>query len=268
VEVGESTGELDRVLNQLAEFKRKANQFQDRVLTSLLYPIVVLAVSVAVTIFLMTVVIPMLLENLIEAGRPLPWPTRILKFGSDLLLDYGLFLLAGLVLLGFGVAAYLKTENGARVWYGTILKMPVLGSMYQKQEVGRISLIIATLLKSGVEFLDAVEIAQGTSKNPLLRDALSICATQIRSGKEVGQAMSETSFFPPMVVQIYTIGQQSGQIDDMLLRLAEDYDQQVESMANKLSTLIEPVLILVLSLFVGFILFATLLPILEAGNVL
>lgn len=268
VEVGESTGGLDVVLRQLSDFKRRSSQFKDRVLTALLYPLIVFAVSIGVSIFLMTVVVPNLLTNLLEAGRPLPWPTRILKFGSDVLVTHGWWLAILIFVAGVVAVLFLKTETGSRFWHRLLMRIPVLGTMSRKQEISRISLIVATLIKSGVEFLDAIEIARGTSKNPFLRDSLDQVAERVRSGKEIGHAFSETSFFPPMVVQIYSIGQQSGQLDNMLLQLSEDFDAQVESVAGRLSTAIEPILILVLSVFVGFILFATLLPILEAGNVL
>ncbi len=267
VEVGENTGNLESVLRQLSGFKLQSSQFKDRVLTALLYPLIILAVSIAVTIFIMSVIVPMLLENLLAAGKPLPWPTRVLKFVSDTLLNHGWWI--SIVAVTGIVCSYLflQTDRGSRFRYRAIMKIPILGPMSRKQEISRVSLIIATLMKSGVEFIEAVRIASGTSDNPLLQDALTECVESVSSGREIGASL-DGSFFPPMVVQVYTIGQQSGQLDSMLLRLAEDFDRQVESVAARLSTTIEPVLILILSVFVGFILFATLLPILEAGNVL
>ncbi len=268
VEVGENTGNLDVVLRQLSDFKRKSADLKDRVLTAILYPMIILTVSLAVSIFLMTVVIPMLLENLTDAGRPLPWPTKVLKFGSDLLVHDGWWL--AIIFFGTLILVYhlLQTAPGSRVYHRCLLRIPLLGDLARKQEISRVSLIIATLMKSGVEFLDAVQIVRGTSKNPLLQDALERLEKSVRSGRDIGAALAESSFFPPMVVQIYTIGQSSGQLDKMLLQLSSDFENQVETVSSRLSTIIEPVLILLLSLFVGFILFATLLPILEAGNVL
>ena len=268
VEVGESTGELDVVLRQLAEFKRRSSQFKDQVLTALLYPLIVLVVSMLVTIFLMIFVVPNLLDNLVAANKPLPLPTMILKFGSDLLLAHGwwigVLVLGGVVLLG----VFVRTDSGARIWHRIVMKIPVVGTLSRKQEIARVALIISTLIKSGVEFLEAIEIAKGTASNPILRDSLELCAENVRSGKEIGPALEASQFFSPVVVQVFTIGQSSGQLEEMLARLADDYDQEVESVAARLSTTIEPVLILILSVFVGFILFATLLPILETSDVL
>ncbi len=268
VEVGESTGNLDEVMEQLATFKQRSLELKDRVLSSLLYPMIVLSVSVVVSIFLMTVVVPTLLQNLLEAGRELPWPTRALKGLSDLLVHHGIWIFGvGLSIL-LGVIFGLKTHTGKRLWNRLLLKIPVIGMMNRKQETARVSLVIATLLKSGVEFVKALEIASRTTNNILVKEALELSQQEIGAGKDIGQSFQASDFFPPMVSQIFHVGQKSGRLEKMLFRLADDYDSQVNSLANRMSSIIEPVLILILSIFVGFILFATLLPILEAGNVL
>lgn len=268
VEVGEKTGTLDQVLGQLSDFKHRSLEFKDKVVSAMLYPMIVLAVSIAVSIFLMTVVVPMLLENLADTGRPLPLPTQILKTISDLLLVHGwwLAIIAGVGLVGS--VSFFKTPNGKRLWDRLILSTPVIGKMGQKQELARVSLIISTLLKSGVGFVEAIEIAIGTTKNTLLHEALTDCAKRIESGTDIGDALKAWSYFPPIVTQVFTVGQKTGRLEEMLGRLADDYDGQVASTSGRLSVILEPVLILMLSFFVGFILFATLLPVLEAGNVL
>lgn len=268
VEVGENTGNLDEVLGQLSHFKRRSLEFRDRLIGAILYPMIVLTVSMMVTVFLMTIVVPMLLQNLLDAGRPLPWPTRLLKAGSELLLTHGWWL--GIVLVTATVLAvmFLRTSPGKSIWYSCLLRIPILGDVSRKQEISRVALVVATLLKSGVEFLNAIEIAGRTTKNVLLIHALERCRQSINEGRDVGDVMGEQSFFPPMVVQVFSVGQSSGRLGEMLFRLAEDYDSQVQSASNRLSAVLEPLLIVGLSLFVGFILFATLLPILEAGNVL
>lgn len=268
VAVGESTGNLDSVLSQLSDFKRRSLEFKDKVFSALLYPLVVLLVSVGVSIFLMTVVVPMLLENLQDSGRALPLPTRILKSVSDVLVGHGWWLAILSICVVTVVMLALKTYSGRRFRDQVLLKIPILGPMGQKQELARVSLIISTLLRSGIEFVKAIEITVGTTKNVLLREALSDCASRIESGSEIGDALQKWSYFPPLVTQVFTVGQKSGRMEEMLLRLSRDFDSQVESTSARLATVLEPVLILILSFFVGFILFATLLPILEAGNVL
>lgn len=268
VEVGENAGTLDQVLAQLADFKERWLELKDRVLNALLYPIVVLLVSVGVTIFLMTAVVPMLLRNLLEAGRPLPWPTQVLKALSDVLLGYGWWLLLVAGVTAIACSWGLQTAPGRRWTYRVLLRLPLAGTMARKQTLARISLVIATLLRSGITFLKAVEIAGGATRNLIFREALAQIVVDVGAGREIGPALERTKVFPPLVVRIFSVGQQTGQLEDMLERLAVDYDRQVSVAASRLASALEPVLILFLAVIVGFILFATVLPILEAGNVL
>jgi len=268
VEVGENAGNLEEVLQQLADFKDRALELKDRVIGALLYPTIVFAASLAVTLFLMTVVVPMLLTNLLEAGRQLPWPTRVLKTASDLLVRQG-WLLGIVAVLGvFFIAALLRTDRGRRVWHRLLLKAPVIGTMAQKQALSRISMVLATLLRSGIVYLKAAEIAARATKNVVYREALLRSSEEVSAGLDIGPALDRTGAFPPLVVHVFTVGQAAGRLEEMLDRLAKSYDRQVASLSARLASVLEPVLILVLAVFVGFILFATLLPILEAGNVL
>lgn len=268
VEVGENAGTLESVLGQWADFKERSSQFKDRVTTALLYPAFVLVVGMAVTIFLMTYVLPMLLESLIESGKTLPWPTRVAQFFSDLLVNYGLVI--GPLVLGalFGIMLVLRTPRGQRFWHRLLLKLPLFGSMSQKQAIARLSFLISTLTKSGIPFLQAVEITSRSTQNLIIRDALGEVSKAVRTGREIGPALEATGAFPLSVVQIFSVGQESGQLEEMLDRLADDYQRQVSRLADRLTAVLEPVLILTLAVFVGFILFATVLPILEAGNVM
>ena len=140
--------------------------------------------------------------------------------------------------------------------------------MKRKQAVTRIALVVSTLMKSGIVFVRAIQIAQRSTRNRVLRDALLRCETAVQGGRDIAQALEATGAFPAVVVQIFSVGQQSGRLEEMLDRLAVDYDRQVALAAQRLTAVLEPVLILVLAVVVGFIAFATILPILEAGNVL
>ena len=267
-EVGENAGTLETVLDQWAEFQERSTAFKDRILTALLYPAFVLVVGMAATLFLMTFVIPMLLESLLEAGRPLPWPTQVVKAASDAILAHGWLMGLAAVLLVVGLIMAIGTPSGRRIWHRSLLHIPWLGPMARKQEIARIALIISTLVKSGIEFLRAMEVTARSTKNLVLREALLKSAKEIGAGQEIGKALENTQIFPPMVVRIFTIGQESGRLEEMLDRLATDYDRQVSVASARLMAILEPVLILTLAVFVGFILMATILPILEAGNVL
>jgi type II secretory pathway component PulF len=268
VAVGEDSGTLDAVLDQLADFAERYQQFKDKVVTSLMYPLVVLVMSAGVGMFLMTVVVPMLLDNLLAAGQALPWPTRVLKGMSDTVRVHGWWL--ALVAIGTVslAAAALRTERGRLLWHRSILKLPIVGMMARKQEIARVSLVISTLMQSGIVFLQALETAARTTKNLVIGQALLQGRDAVQAGRDIGEALAPTGIFPELAIQIFTVGQQTGKLEEMLARLAANYERQVNSLATRLATALEPVLIVFLSLFVGFILFATILPILEAGNVL
>lgn len=268
IEVGENAGNLETVLDQLADYQGRAMELKDRALTALLYPFIVLGVSVGVTIFLMTVVVPMLLTNLEEAGKTLPWPTRVLKGASDLLLGYWLPLAIGFVIIGILIAAGLRTPTGRRWWCLVILRLPLIGPMVCKQTLSRVAMVISTLMKSGMPYLESLHIAAGATRNEVIRQALQESGRLVGEGQDIGESLEASGLFPPLVVHIFRIGQQAGHLEPMLDRLAEDYDRQVATSSARLATALEPVLIISLAVVVGFILLATLLPILEAGNVL
>ncbi|EMI25183.1 type II secretion system F family protein [Rhodopirellula europaea] len=268
IRVGEHAGNLDEVCEQVAAFRERSGELKDRVLTALLYPAIVMTVSVGVTIFLMTVVVPMLLQNLTEIGRPLPLPTLVLKYLSDVLLEHGHWLGFGLFCLSVAIFLAAKSERGQKMIDRLSFSTPVLGSLIQKQALSRMSLVVSSLLRSGVELVDALEIAQKSTTNGLLQSALIEMQGDLRAGKDLRDSTSRQSFFTHSMAQVFSLGQQSGQLDSMLLRLGTEYDRQAGRLATRVTTIIEPVLILVLSVVVGFILFATVLPILEAGNVL
>ena len=267
-EVGEESGTLEDALAQLADFKERSGQLKSRVAAALTYPLIVLTMAVAITILLMTFVVPNILEPLLETGAELPAITHVVKTTSDLLIGWWwLLLIGGLAIVG-GVALVLRTERGLESWHRAQLKIPIVGSLIRRQSIVRIATVVATLLRSGIVFLRAVEIARGSVKNRVMARALKECEAAVGAGRDISEALERTGAFPPTVVQVFSVGQQSGRLEEMLERLAADYDGQVQSQAQRLTSILEPAMILILATLVGFIAFATILPILEAGHVL
>ena len=268
VEVGENSGTLESVLEQLADFKRKQLSLRDSVTTALVYPTFLVCFGTAAALFLMTSVLPPLLETLQETVDVLPWPTRVAKAISDGLLSYGWLIAIAVVGLLVLATILLRTENGRAFWHRTLLRLPVIGPMAVKQGVARIAMIIGTLTRSGVELTRAVELAERSVGNVVFQKALHHCGQRIAAGEEVADALEQSGAFPPLAVRVFSVGQESGKLDEMLFRLADDYDAQVATASARMTALLEPVLILVLAALVGFLLLATILPILEAGNVM
>jgi general secretion pathway protein F len=268
VDVGERSGHLDQTLSQLTEFLDRRLLWQDRLLTALLYPAIVLASALFVSIFLMTVIVPSLLSSLVEAGRTLPWPTWMLQWWSSLLVIHWPELTVGGVGLVGMMGWWLRSERGQWTWHRWLLRWPVIGPLAHKQALTRLSLVLTVLLRSGIEVLQALELAARSCDNLVLRQGLSAACGAVRTGAELGPALERAGVFSPLEIQIFAIGQQTGRLEEMLEKLAADYDRQVVTLAARLTSLVEPALIVLLSVLVGFILFATILPILDAGNVL
>lgn len=268
VRVGEHAGNLEEVLSQVAHFREQSAQLQDRVISAVLYPVIVFLVSIVVTLFLMTVVVPMLLKNLTELGSQLPWPTRVLKFLSDNLLQHGWWIALAFAVALAGFAIWVRTKPGRIYVTKMLLKVPVLGSLIRKQSIGRVVLVVACLLRSGVDLVESLRIASHSCNNVLVQQAIERVTDDIQGGAGLRESISRHSIFPASVAQIFALGQQSGQLEGMLQRLGADYDRQATVLAGRVTSIAEPLLILMLAVVVGFILFATVLPILEAGNVL
>jgi type II secretory pathway component PulF len=252
----------------LVQFRRRAAGLKNRVASVLMYPCIVLTVGLAVSVFLMTYVLPNLLGVLLDSGKELPMATVVIQGVSDLLIGWWwALLLAAAVLVG-GIGAVLRTERGRMTWHRIQLKIPLIGELIRKQAIARMAMVMATLLKTGVVFERAVRIAQRTVRNRVLCQALIACEEAVHAGRDIAVALEKTRAFPPLVIQVFAVGQASGRLETMLDNLAADYDTQVDVTSSHLTALLEPVLTILLAIAVGVIAFATILPILEAGNVL
>ena len=266
IEVGENAGTLETVLEHLSDYKQRMSQLGDKVITALLYPAFLVVFGMFATIFLMTWVLPPLLENLQETVKVLPWPTRVAKALSDLVVGYGLWLLLGLA-IAIGIVISVVRSKAGKAWLDWfLLRLPIIGPMLVKQNVSRIAMIVGLLSRSGLTLPSAVQLAATSINNSVLRAALETACEDMASGKELSESLERSGVFPPLAVRVFSVGRDTGKLDDMLTRLSDDYNQQLGVASARLTALIEPVLILVLAVFVGFLLLATILPILQAGN--
>ncbi len=266
IRVGEAAGNLDVILDHLTSYREKASRLRDHVLSAMLYPAFVLVFSMAVTIFLMTVVVPPLLENLVEMGGKLPWPTRVLAAFSRLLLQWGgwLFAFGAIVFVLFAV--WLRTDRGKAAWEAILFRLPVIGKLALKQHLARVASVLTCLLRSGIELVSALEITARTCDSLLLAQSIREICHDLEQGTDLMSAFSARALIPDSVARMFALGQKTGKLDTMLERLSNDYEHQVEVLAKRLTHLLEPVLIILLAVVVGFIMFATILPILQAGS--
>jgi type II secretory pathway component PulF len=266
--VGEDAGTLEASLARLATHLERSRRMRGKLATAMIYPGLVLGTAVIVTFFLMTFVVPSIIEPLQEMGRPLPLTTRFVKGVSDFTLAWGWVL--GLLALagGLGLLLAVRTSRGRRAWHAFLLRLPLVGELIRKQAIVQVAVTMSTLMKSGIVFVAALQSARGATRNVILAEALERCEQAVTAGNDVGPALEKSRAFGPVVVQVFSVGQQSGRLEEMLDRLAEDYDEEVSAAAQRLTAVLEPAMILVLALIVLTIAMATMLPILEAGNAL
>ena len=191
-----------------------------------------------------------------------------MKAASDFLLAWWWALLAGAGSGALGVRALLQHERVRFLTDRLLLRLPLLGALIRKENVSRLAVVLAALLRSGLQFVEALQITRRTIRNRVFRSALDDYETAVTAGRDVAGPLEESGVFGPMVVQMLAVGQQAGNLEDMLEQLAVAYDQQVDTAAQRLTALLEPFLIVLLAVFVGIIAMAMLLPILEASNVL
>ncbi len=266
VKVGESSGTLDRVLTQLADLQENQARTRSRIQAALTYPALMGLVGSAVLLLLFIFVVPQITRMLDNLGMELPLMTRLLIKTGDLF-SGSWWLLLLLLLLGVGfLRHYGRSEKGSLDLHRRILKVPLVGRLILFTATARLSRTLATLLQSGVPLLTALDIARGLIRNKVLRQALDDTAISVREGEGLAGPLQRSGVFPPLLIQMAAAGEKSGQLENMLMRAAESYEQQVEMAIAALLPLLEPLMILLMGGVVGAVVLAILLPIFQASQ--
>lgn len=267
VAAGEAGGILDTILNRLAKHIEKAMKLKKEITTAMVYPGVIIGVAVIVISVLMVWVIPIFASMFTDFGGVLPLPTRIVVGASDFMKHNILFIIGGAVALGYGVKRYYKTTGGRKTIDRFALKVPVVGDLIRKAAVAKFTRTLGTLISSGVPILEGLSIVAKTSGNKTVEDALISARQSISEGKTVSEPLGQSKVFPPMVIQMIAVGETTGALDAMLSKIADFYDDEVESAVAALTSLLEPMLMVVLGTVIGFIVIAMYLPIFQMGSV-
>jgi general secretion pathway protein F len=269
VKAGEAAGNLDVILARLADFMQKQERIRAKVKAALAYPVVMIIFGVLVVTVLMTFVVPRILSVLQKGPQknaPLPLPTQILVSVSTFMGNYWYLVFGAIVgsWLMFRVA--MRSEEFQYKWDRFRLRMPILGDLFRKSAVSRFCTTFGTLLKSGIPALQALTIVKGIVGNVVLARVVDEIHQKIVEGADISGPVKKSGIFPPVVGYMIAVGEQSGTLEEMLERVAEAYDSEVEITSQKVTSMIEPILIVSLSLVVGFIVVAILLPILQIGK--
>ncbi len=268
VRAGEASGSLDVVLDRLAEFGERQQALQSRFKAALAYPVFMAVVGSLVLFSLVAFVVPKITEVFVEMQQTLPLPTVILLWVSHFLQSYWWVLLVLLTLLGFSLRRFVMSERGGYLWDRMLLRLPVLGSINLKIALARFSRTLSSLMQSGVSLLVALQIVRNIVNNQLLAEVIDEAIEDIQKGKSMTGSLSGSSWFPPMVVQMLSVGEQSGSLETMLGKVADVYEREVETKIMAFTALLEPTMILFMGAAVGFIVISILLPIFEMNQMI
>ena len=263
IAAGEAGGILDTILKRLAVYIEKSVKLKGQVKSAMIYPIAVIVIAAIVVAAILWKVIPTFAQLFAGLGAQLPLPTRVVIAMSDGLVAYGWIVAIVLGLIGYGVKQYYGTSAGRYQIDGLMLKMPILGLILRKIAVARFCRTLSTLLSSGVPILDGLDITAKTAGNAIIEEAIQKTRASIERGETVSAPLRETNVFPSMVVQMINVGETTGALDAMLAKIADFYEEEVDTAVAGLLTLMEPIMIAVLGGVVGGIVIAMYMPIFD-----
>ena len=269
VAAGEIGGILDTILSRLAAYIEKAVKLKRQVKGAMVYPISILCVAVIVIVVMLTKVIPVF-ENMYKEFKnaTLPGPTKVVIDISNGFTSNWYFFVGGAIVFFVGLGAMLRSKRGRVIFDGFILKVPVIGSVLRKVIVARFTRTLGTLLSSGVPILDSLNICAKTAGNKVVEKSIFYARERITEGKDLAGPLAETNVFPPMVVQMIGVGEQTGAMDQMLQKIADFYEDEVDVAVASLTALMEPIMMVFLGGVIGGIIVAMYLPVFElAGNI-
>jgi len=266
VSAGEVGGMLDTILARLATYIEKAENLKGKVKGAMIYPIVVLTVAAGAVAILLLFVIPIFAKMFADVGAALPAPTQFVLDLSNFLKHYIIYIIIGIAAIYFAVRSYYRTANGRLVIDGLMLKLPVFGDIIRKNAVARFTRTLSTMLSSGVPVMDGLEIVARTSGNQIIENAIMKARESIAAGKTISEPLAQTKVFPSMVVQMISVGEATGNMDAMLSKIADFYDEEVDAAVAAMTSLIEPLLIVFLGGVIGGLVVAMYLPIFKIAS--
>jgi type IV pilus assembly protein PilC len=261
VAAGESSGVLDAILNRLANYIEKNMKLSKQIKGAMVYPALVMLVSMGVTLVLLVFVIPIFQKMFSDFGNALPAMTQLVVNLSEFTRNNIFLILGGAVAAYFGGSAAIKNPRGRELLDTVALHMPIIGPLVQKVAVAKFTRTLGTMLSSGVNILDALEIVAGTAGNVVIERGLLKVRGKIAEGKPMAQPLSEMSVFPPMVVQMIAVGESTGAMDTMLNKIADFYDDEVDSAVGTMLSLLEPLIMTFLAVILGGLVVAMYLPV-------
>ncbi len=266
VKAGETGGILDQVLDRLATQQEKDAEVVSKVRSAMIYPAVITTATVSAFFFLMTVIVPKLSSIFEDAGAALPWYTKAMLAISGFLVHDWFIVIGGFVVAVIAFTRWKKTPRGKRIIDRLMLKAPIIGPILVKVNIARFARTFGSLMASGISVLDAINSTKTALGNSVYQDELAEVAQKVKNGRPMSEHIRASKNFPAIVGQMLSVGEETGQIDSILLKLAEFYEKEVDTVVEGITSIIEPILIIVLGGMVGFIVISVFGPISSIGN--
>jgi general secretion pathway protein F len=266
VRAGEVAGNLDEVLARLADFLESSQKLKSKVQGAMIYPIIMLLVGTAIMIVLMVAVIPEITRMFAQQGKTLPWNTRLLIGSANAFRDYWYVMLLAVVGIGWLFWWWTHTTEGRKTWHAFVLRMPLVGPLARHIAVSRFARTLGTMLTSGVEMLKAMEVAKQILGNVILRKAVEDAKKAVTEGESLAATLKRSNQFPSTMIHMVAVGERAGQLEQMLQRIADAYEAEVDMKLGRLTTMLEPLMLVVMGGAVGFVVFSILQPIMDMGS--
>jgi type IV pilus assembly protein PilC len=264
IKAGEASGQLDVILQRLADYMESVEELKREIKAAMTYPVISLVLILSITVGLVVGIVPkfQIIFQQMEM-KSLPAPTEFLLMVSDMLRNQYLVVMGVLIAVGTSFYFYIRTKPGQRHWHWVLLHAPVFGPLFRKVAISRFSRTFATLIQSGVPMLGALDIVAATAGNVWVEEAVLKAKDAVSRGETLGDPLTATRVFPPMVTRMISIGEKTGALEKLLMKIAEFYDQEVRATVKALTSLIEPMLIATMGFIVGFIVLAIFMPIIQ-----
>jgi general secretion pathway protein F len=268
VRAGQATGNLDVVFKRLADYMQAQRALRRKVVSALIYPAMMVSIGFIVVCILMTLVVPKITGMLTDMGQSLPVPTQILIAISNGFKSYFFHGAAAIALVSYAIERLYNRSNKGRLFFDrTLLRIPVIGELLRKQAIARFTHTLSTLLQSGVPVVQSLEITRNVVGNRVIADAIDVVRGRIVEGTDISTPLRATGVFPAVVSYMVTVGEQSGELEQMLDRIGDAYDEEIDVATARLTSVLEPILIVCLAVVVGYIVVSIVLPILKVGQI-
>ncbi|MBN1625094.1 MAG: type II secretion system F family protein, partial [Deltaproteobacteria bacterium] len=264
----EASGSLDVVLERLADFSESQEALKGRIRAAMAYPVIMLIIGILALMLLVTFVVPKFVDVFNQMDASLPLPTLLVMKASEIIKFYWWVIMLVVIAVSYAVKQFIRTARGRRIWDKVKFNSPVMGPINIKLAMARFGRTLGSLSQSGVPLLSALQIVRNIVNNSLFADVIDNAMEEIQAGKSLAVPLSRSKWIPPVVIQMIGVGEHSGELEKMLNKIADIYEREVESQANMLTSMLEPIMILIMAGTVGFIAFSIVLPITQMSRII